>query len=514
MQAIGEGGRDGRRGSWGALVSLLPSIWFSFTPAGLRTVYFLCLVFLIGQTAPLASVEGGLRDHDLAEDTSGARPKRVSYRVTRTEVAPEIDGVLDDAIWKQARQLGELRQVEPVAGGTASEGTEVTIAYDDYNVYLAVRCFDSDPGAILATQAKRDATLDPDDRVEFLFDPFLDRRNAFWFQVGAGGSKGDALLTRNGASFNKQWDGIWYGRSRIDELGWTMEVAIPTRTLNFDPEGSAWGFNVRRFIRRKNEEVRWASPEPRLRFFAAANAGTVEGFEGLKQGLGLDIKPFAVVERNYDDSDGTERADVDIDFDAGLDLFYSLTPNTKLSLSFNTDFAETEVDERRVNLTRFPLFFPEKRDFFLEDSGVFFFGPSRQRDAIPFFSRRIGLSSGGEVPLLAAAKLTGRSDGWSYGLLNVQTDSFSVEDDDGNEEDVSGQNLSVARVSRDILEQSDMGFVLTHGDPSGETGSGTWGVDANLRTDRFLGDRNLQLSTYVQGSESSSDDGDGSAWFA
>ncbi|MFT7542611.1 MAG: hypothetical protein ACI9K5_003591, partial [Gammaproteobacteria bacterium] len=307
----------------------------------MRTVYFLCLVFLIGQTAPLASVEGGLRDHDLAEDTSGARPKRVSYRVTRTEVAPEIDGVLDDAIWKQARQLGELRQVEPVAGGTASEGTEVTIAYDDYNVYLAVRCFDSDPGAILATQAKRDATLDPDDRVEFLFDPFLDRRNAFWFQVGAGGSKGDALLTRNGASFNKQWDGIWYGRSRIDELGWTMEVAIPTRTLNFDPEGSAWGFNVRRFIRRKNEEVRWASPEPRLRFFAAANAGTVEGFEGLKQGLGLDIKPFAVVERNYDDSDGTERADVDIDFDAGLDLFYSLTPNTKLSLSFNTDFAET-----------------------------------------------------------------------------------------------------------------------------------------------------------------------------
>lgn len=460
----------------------------------------------------------GNPEEDLAEESASTGPVLSvvpEHVVLKAAEPPVIDGVLDDALWAQTRPITDMRQVVPVPEGPPSEATEVHLAYDADTLYIALRCFDSDPSGIRATQAQRDADLDPDDRVELLFDPFLDRRNAFWFQIGPGGSIGDALLTRNGAEFNKQWDGIWYGLSRVTAEGWEAEIAIPMRTVNFDPDSSTWGFNVRRFVRRKNEEIRWSRPQPRLRFFEATHAGTLLGLEGLRKGLGLDFRPFAVANRTYDDPDGAEGGDVDVSVDAGLDLFYSITPSLKLSLSFNTDFAETEVDSRQVNLTRFPLFFPEQRDFFLEDSGAFFFGPSRQRDAIPFFSRRIGLSDGGEVPLTAAAKLTGRADGWSFGALSVQTDDFETEDD-GDVREVDGQNLSAVRVSRDVLEQSDVGLILTHGDPSGVDTRSTWGLDANLRTSRFLGDRNLRLSTYLQGTTSDAGGGadEGSAWFA
>ncbi|MCE9595155.1 MAG: carbohydrate binding family 9 domain-containing protein [Planctomycetes bacterium] len=430
--------------------------------------------------------------HGIAKETPTLHVPRLAEGVAR----PTIDGDLDDPAWKFAAVLDDLRQSEPTAGELASERTEVRIVYDADSFFLSMRCFDREPHLIRDTQMKRDANLDPDDRVEILLDTFCDRRNAFWFQIGAAGSLGDALVAKNGGSFNKQWDGIWYGEARITDAGWQAELEIPMATLNFDPAGTKWGFNLRRHIRRRGEEARWASPDPNVEFFWLANAGTLEGFHDLRQGLGLDVTPFVGAQYRRDDGDS------DLLGDAGLDLFYKLTPSTKLALTLHTDFAETEVDERVVNLSRFPLFFPEKRDFFLEDSGVFHFGPSSDShassDVIPFFSRRIGIDgAGAEVPLLGAVKVTGRSDGLSFGVLDAATDATSSVDD---------ANLFVGRVSKNVLEQSDIGAIWTSGDPDGTGSADTFGFDANWRTDDFLGDDNLRVASYWLRSDASAVD--------
>jgi len=442
----------------------------------------------------------------LASQENGPAPSHAAWRLPDGTARPVIDAVLDEAAWAEAEPLTPLRQVEPVAGAEPSERTEVRIVYDARSLFLGIRCFDREPALIRATQMKRDANLDPDDRVEILLDTFLDRRNAFWFQIGAAGSKGDALVTKNGSQFNKQWDTIWYALARVDAEGWLAEIEIPFASINFEPDTTVWGLNLVREIRRRSESARWASPDPRFSFFSVANAGTLSGTRGLEQGLGLDVKPFALGTFARDSA----ADDTDWMGDAGLDAFYKLSPSTKLSLSVNTDFAKTEVDERQVNLTRFPLFFPEKRDFFLEDSGVFFFGPSagfgRQSDVIPFFSRRIGLDDeGAEVPLLAAAKITGQTGSYSFGLLDVQTDESAVLD---------GRNLFAGRFSKNVLEQSDVGLIWTHGDPLADERSDTMGVDFNYRTDEFLDDRSLRLSAYALKTDSEGVSGDDTAWHA
>jgi len=443
-------------------------------------------------------VDSPLTEQEI-EQRREQRPEVNIMRLPEGVEAPSIDGALDDAAWSRASAIGALVQVEPVAGALPSQRTEVLLCYDSRNIYLAVRCYDDEPESVRATQRRRDAWLDPDDRVEFLLDPFLSRRNAFWFQVGAGGSKGDALITKNGSNFNKEWDGIWYGEARRTSAGWQVECAIPAATLNFREGNSSWGFNIRRRLRRTNEEARWASPDPRHFFFSVAQAGTLHGIEGLDQGLGLDLVPFAVGRYESPEPDPLDdpmgQGDIDRTGDVGFDAFYRLTPNTKLSISVNTDFAETEVDERRVNLTRFPLFFPEKRDFFLEDSGVFFFGSGGRRgrrgssELLPFFSRRIGIDADGqEVPILAATKLTGATDQLSFGLLDVQTrDSGSL----------SAKNLSAGRASYNLGAQSDVGMIWTHGHPTEELRSDTYGVDLNLRTNDFRGGENLRFSSYL-----------------
>ena len=434
-------------------------------------------------------------------------PVHAVHRLEEGAAPPKIDGVLDEAIWAQVTPITDFRQVEPVQGAPASEATEIRILFDERAIFVSLVCRDSDPAGIRATQARRDANLDPDDRVELIFDTFHDRRNGFWFQIGPAGSRGDALIARNGGEFNKQWDTIWYGKARITADGWQAELEIPTSSINFDPAATSWGFNARRFIRRHNEEVQWASPDPSVHFMSAAIAGTLTDVPPLRQGIGLDIKPFAVGDFRHDESE----EDDDFDLDAGLDLFYRITPDIKASVSFNTDFAETEVDARRVNLTRFPLFFPEKRDFFLEDSGNFLFGPGGRRgggggDAMPFFSRRLGIDPyGREIPLLAAMKLTGRTDSYSWGVMDVQTDDF---------EEFDAQNLAVARFSKNILEQSDVGVIATQGDPLGGDRNCTLGVDFNYRTNRFRGDRNLQFAGYALQSDTDGVSDNDGAYFA
>ena len=435
-------------------------------------------------------------------------PSAVLERLPPGVPRPVVDGVLDDAAWDHAGLLGELRQVEPIAGAAASQRTRVRMLHDDRGLFFAIECFDDDMPGLRATQMQRDANLDPDDRVEFLLDTFRDRRNAYWFQIGAGGSKGDALISKNGSSFNKDFDAIWYGRVRRTSEGWQAEIEIPSASLNFDPEATVWGFNLVRHLREENERARWSAPDPRFGFFEVAQAGNLTGIGPLRQGLGLDVVPFGTADWTRDRT----LDDTDLELDAGVDVFYRPTPNSKLSVSLNTDFAETEVDQRRINLTRFPLFFPEKRDFFLEDSGAFFFGPSSGGpgggggDVIPFFSRRIGLDEeGSEVPILVASKLTGTGEGYSYGVLDVQTD---------DEGDLDGQNLAVARLSKNLFEQSDAGLIATAGDPLDAGRNATYGVDLNLRTDAFLGDRNLRFSSYVLQTDSDDTNGQDLAYHA
>ncbi len=430
-------------------------------------------------------VLGARHAHASGGDSAARRetPRRQVGRLPEGVAPPRIDAVLDDEAWSHASELGELRQVVPIAGAKPSEDTRIRILYDERKLYFALECFDREPELLCASQRQRDANLDPDERVEILIDSFNDKRNAFWFQIGAAGSMGDALVTRNGATFNKQWDGIWYGEARIDESGWRAELEIPFQTLNFDPDTSTWGFNLRRFIRRRNEELRWASADPRIQFFWVANAGELHGFEGLHQGLGLDVIPFAVGRVLRD----RVSASLSDDSDAGLDAFYRITPSTKLAFSLNTDFAEVEVDRRQVNLTRFPLFFPEQRRFFLEDSGVFQFGVTGQLQ--PFFSRRIGLDAQAQkVPILAAAKLTGQTDGLTFGVLDVQTESSGG---------LGEQNLFAARLSKNIGAQSDVGVLFTSGDPRGQGDASTVGVDLNLRTNELQGLDTVRWSSFV-----------------
>jgi len=402
--------------------------------------------------------------------------------------APTIDGVMDEPMWQTAALLGDLTQVIPIEGETPSQRTEVRLAFDSDALYVGIACFDDDVASLRATQRRRDANLDPDDSIELLIDPFHDRRNAFWFQIGPGGARGDALIVKNGQQFNKRWDGIWEGRSTIQEDGWFAEMRIPFATLNFREDQAVWGFNFRRFVRRLDEEDRWRTPSRDVRFFSVADAGEIAGMSGLKQGLGLDITPFIVGDwQAFPDGAGVSDTTVEV----GLDAFWRPTPDTKLSVSYNTDFAQTEVDQTQVNLTRFGLFFPEKRDFFLEDSGNFYF--DAPRGVVPFFSRRIGLVSGDVVPLIGAVKYTGQTSNATFGLLDAVTDS-TVLDPGGANEALDSQNLFAARYSQNFSDEMDAGVIVTSGDPSGaDSGAATVGFDWGWRTSDFNG-KNLRFN--------------------
>lgn len=418
--------------------------------------------------------------------TDPREPLRRQARAVRVETPPLIDGRLDDPAWALARPIGELFQIDPQQGVPPSEASEIRVVYDEHAIYFGLRLFDREPDKIIVKTMERDGLLSAEDYVMFVLDTHLDRRNAYFFQLGAAGSKGDALVTNNGADFNKPWDGIWEGKARIDELGWTAEISIPFHTLSFREDLDTWGFNLERVLARRNEDSRWASPNREHSLFNLYMAGDLVGIEGVHGGLGLDVKPFFVGtwsnDRSLDDSSLLGQP--------GLDAFYRLTPRLTAALTLNTDFAETEVDARRVNLTRFPLFFPEQRDFFLQDAGVFRFA-DLGNDLIPFFSRRIGLASdGSEVPIEVGLKLTGRAGPYNLGVLDVLTDESG---------DLERQNLFVTRIARNVGRQSTFGGILTHGDPRGGEGAATLGLDYNYRTNDFLGDKNLRSSWWILG---------------
>ena len=276
---------------------------------------------------------------------------------------------------------------------------------------------------------QRDRSFETDDRFIWTIDTFLDGRTGYFFEINPAGAMGDGLVDPAadtgfsndfGVGINRSWDGIWMARVRRTPTGWTAEMEIPFRTVNFDPNGTAWGINFQRTVRRKNEDSLWIGHARNQGLARMTNAGRLEGMAGMSQGLGLDVKPYAV--GNVSSAPGRGRPDALSTGDVGVDAFYNLTPALRANVSINTDFAETEVDQRRVNLTRFPLFFEEKRDFFLEGSGFFDFSREPDEAVVPFFSRRIGLDDrGAPQPIDVGAKLTGQTGGFDVGFLQVRT---------------------------------------------------------------------------------------------
>jgi hypothetical protein len=396
---------------------------------------------------------------------------------------PKIDGKIEETIWQTAAIVTDLIQKEPNTGESISEKTIVYTCYDKDNLYVAFNCFD-DPQKITAKEIGRDATLKSEDKITITIDTFLDRRNGYWFEISPRGSKGDALFGQNGAVRNKDWDGIWRGRSVIHDKGWSTEIAIPFKSLNFHPTQSTWGIKFSRDIQHKSEIAFWPASSLNGPKYQVADAAELVGLKGMSQGLGLDIRPYALggIDQERDASNKW-------DGDAGLDLFYQITPALKSVFTVNTDFAQTEVDDRKVNLTRFRLYFPEKRDFFLDGSNYFQFaniGNSTRPKLQPFFSRRIGLDDNGTpIPIIAGTKITGQAGKWNLGFMDVV-----------DQRENRDQNFAVARITRNIGEQSAIGVIGTHGNADSKKDNYVIGADLKLATSKLGGDKNLNYYLY------------------
>jgi hypothetical protein len=399
-----------------------------------------------------------------------------------------LDGRLDEPAWQRAVPIGTLIQVIPKEGEAPTEKTEVRMLYDGGAIYFGITCFDRTPSAIISTQLTRDAELDVDDHVMIVLDPFFDQRNGFFFAVNPAGARTDGQISNNTEHPNYDWDGIWNASARITPEGWEAEMAVPFKTLRYRPGQTTWGLNIQRQVKRRNETDRWAGARRDIWIMNLAEAGHLKDLPVMQQGKGLDIRPYGLVRTE----NGEWKAD------GGIDVSKNLAPNLNASLTVNTDFAETEVDARQVNLTRFPLFYPEKRPFFLEGAGVFETAGTNpfHPDLLPFFSRRIGLYEGEdegdarEVPIIAGGKVTGRQSRYNIGFLDLQTDKV-------REVNLASQNLLAGRVSRDFWRQSYVGAIFTRGNPEGLGDNSLVGADAHLATSNFRGNKNLSLDLFL-----------------
>ncbi len=407
-------------------------------------------------------------------------------QVVATEAASvTVDGVLDDEVWERAQPIGNFVQSDPLEGEPATEPTEVWVAYDASTLYIAAYCHDSRPDALVLNDIREDFQPGPQDSFEAVFDTFGDRRNAFVFVTNPAGARSDQQSANEGREVNTSWDAVWSVRTRVVPDGWTLEMAIPFKSLRFEPGQPFWGVNFSRRIRRKNEVTYWSLVPRQFQIYRVSLAGNLVGLPQGTPGRNLRVKPYVAARTLRDTGD----AEFGGDGDLGLDVKYGLTPSLTLDGTGNPDFAQVEADEQQVNLTQFSQFFPEKRDFFLENSGIFFIsdvqrsrignratsGPLRDTDLLPFFSRRIGLTEEGrEIPITAGGRLTGQIGDVSIGALTVQT--RDTETDPNN-------NYSVVRARRNVSQRADFGgiFMMRQSMDDRDDYNRVWGLDANVR---------------------------------
>src|SRR5712671_6554005 len=333
---------------------------------------------------------------------------RISAEAIRIEHAPTLDGTLNDPLWQSATPITNFRQREPHEGEPSTEKTEVRILYTRHAVYFGIYCYDSEPSRIIATELRRDVSQELDDHFEILIDSKHDRRDAYVFQINPLGTQIDGLIVgeqnnSQGVDFDSGWDGVWISEARIAQGGWTATLEIPFSTLNFTKSKDViWGLNFKRFVRRKNEEDLWAAYRRTYGIVKVSEAGELTGITDIGSGRLFVVKPYGLAQ--YDKQTGQNTA---FPLTGGVDVKYGINSNLLLNLTGNTDFSATDVDQEQFNLTPFPIFIPEKRQFFLENAGIFNFDIGDQDQL--FFSRQIGIDSvtGNQVPVNGGAQLTG-----------------------------------------------------------------------------------------------------------
>ena len=444
---------------------LSPGIRFS-PPQALRLGLFLITLYagLSASTGPLAQ----------------ERPRGI---VARVEEEVRIDGVLDEGSWGRGTPLGPLTMIEPIEGEPPTAATEIRVMADVRNLYIGIWAYDDNPAGIVSYSKARDSRLRSEDHIKIIVDPFQDGQSGFVFAINPAGARYDALVAGQGTRENSSWDAVWEANTRRTPEGWTAEIRIPVQSLTFDASLDAWGFNVERRIQRILEVSRWASPQRDALFAQTNRAGLITDLPTFDSGLGLSVRPSLVGEMQMVEPDGSRV----VGAEPSLDVTQRIGSNATAVLTVNTDFGETEVDTRRTNLTRFPLFFPEKRTFFLEGADIFDFGAGlttfHRPDIAPLFTRRIGLYEGEQVPIRGGGKLSGRVGRTNFGGLVASTGPV--------ENLVDGTTMGTFRVKQNILEQSSTGLLATLGDPVGRTGSYTVGADLILNTSRFLKSKNL-----------------------
>lgn len=471
-----------------------PSRAAAFRPrASTAAVLALCL---------LAHPAAGQRD-TLVRTSPAARPDS-ALAISRLSIARPVtgairlDGRLDEPDWAGADSIIGFRQREPAEGAPASEPTVVRLLRGTDALYVGVRAFDRDPRAVRATQLRRDTDLEVDDHVTLIIDSYHDRRGAFLFRTNPNGAMWDAQLT-GFEDVNEDWNGIWEVAASRDSAGWTAEFRIPWRTLRFRPGGTAIGFNAQRFVRRKNEETLWQGWGRTQGLTNLLYAGEVTGFGGVSRGRGVELSPYLLgraIEASHD-ATGERLEGASADAKAGLDAKVAVSPTLTADLTLNTDFAQVEADQQVINLTRFPVFFPEKRTFFLESSGLFAFGSSGRTQL--FYSRRIGLREGRPVPIIAGARAYGKLGPWSVGVLDARTGGGDQAND------------AVVRVRHDLFARSSVGAIATlRTGPGVEGAERAAGFDVDLPL--VVNGRNVEPSFWIAGTRTSAQPGTPLAW--
>lgn len=421
-------------------------------------------------------------------ENSGSIVNTHSIQLTKTTLTPKIDGILNDEVWKGIEPITNFLQREPKEGIPSTEKTEVKITFDENFLYFAIRCYDSEPQKIIKKELRRDGPLGQDDHIGIAIDTYHDHRNGYFFATNAQGVKKDAQFFNEYEKINFDWDGVWYSKGRTDDKGWTAEIAIPFYTLRFEKsENITMGIIISRTIRRKNEHVFWPLVPREFGkggMFYISRGAHMHGLHGIKRGRHIEVKPFAIsgFGQDFINSNGK----MDLLRDIGVDIKYGLTPSLTVDFTLNSDFAQVEADDEQVNLTRFDLFFPEKREFFIEGSGIFDFGISKEAQV--FFSRKIGISNGKEVPILGGARLTGKVGRFKLGLLNIYARETDL---------IPSNNFIVVRARRDIFARSNIGFIFTNRQSSlGKDYNRVFGVDAN-----FTFWKNINLHSFIAKSE-------------
>jgi hypothetical protein len=452
----------------------------------------------------------------LAQDIA---PAVKSYDAVRTDAFPVIDGRLDEPLWQRATIVDDMHEVRPDEYGDPSEETRFFVIYGDDAMYIGAEFLDSEPDRMVAKVMRLGDFSEGDDSLKIILDPFNAGRSGYIFHLNPNGIRGDALF-RNVTEPYWEWEGIWQAAARVTEYGWTAEMAIPFKTLSFNPTNETWGINFNRKIGRRNEEIGWVSYN---RVQNPANSGQITGLTGLEQGLGLDIVPGLRVSDSRDYVDNVSSTE----FEPSLDIFFKPAPSLTAALTVNTDFSGTKVDTRQINLTRFSIFLPEQRSFFLQDNDIFEFGrissdenggggipTSAKETGRPFFSRRIGLSEDGEaIDIEGGLKLTGRAGRWNFGVLNIRQSDYVTLDDDGNvDQTVDASDLFVGRVTANILEESTIGAIVTSGDPTSNADNMLVGVDFQYLNTRLASGKTLEGAVWYQQTDTEDFDGDDAAY--